>query len=358
MDMSRVSSRASALLGLGRTNAEVYPLLDWNLAIRIGGLLWLVGVVTASALLPFASPTHLLGQAGWAVMAAILFGAFSLGIFLLARPETVRPLPLLMMGYAAAAGLGVGQALIGSEAQFELLFLLLAAYVASVHPARRVLPLLGCVAIVQAVSTLSGGSAAVDVVQTVSAGALLVLMTLMSMVHAQSNRSLTAQLMGLREHAERRALTDSLTGLANRRAFDEALVRHVASNGRYNRPLSLAMLDVHHFKSINDRFGHEAGDAALVAVANALTNEVRLPDTCFRWGGDEFAVLLPEIRPDGAEAAAQRIVEAVSRNARLPDDLPLWIDFGVANLRAGERVEDLLERADATLLATKRAIVA
>lgn len=160
--------------------------------------------------------------------------------------------------------------------------------------------------------------------------------------------------MSLHDDAEHRAATDALTGLANRRAFDEALARQVGTSQRHNRPLSLVMLDVDDFKSINDRLGHEAGDAALVAVAEAITNEVRQPDVCFRWGGDEFALLLPDARLAGAERVAERVTEAVSRSTGIHGDHSLSIGSGVATLRTGERLDQLIERADAGLLATKR----
>ena len=349
-----MSSPASRLLGLDQTSADVYPLLDWKLVIRFGGFLWLVGAVTAGAVLPFASPTHVVGRAGWVLVAASSLVAIITGMYMLLRPNAVGPLALLLMGYAAAAGLGVGQALIGPQAQLELAFLLLAAYHASIHPARRVLALLGWIVVAEAASTLIGGPTAVDVVQMVCAVVLLVLMTVMAIGLAQSHRSRAKQLISLREQAERRALTDTLTGLANRRAFDEELARQVASSGRHGRPLSLIMLDVDDFKSINDRFGHDAGDAALIAVANAIIDVVRRADICFRWGGDEFVVLLPEVLRDGA-AVAQRISDAIRHGACTPGDEHLAIGWGTATLRVGERPMKLLERADARLLAAKRA---
>lgn len=237
----------------------------------------------------------------------------------------------------------------------ELAFLLLAAYHASVHPARRVLPLLGWIVVAEAASTLIGGPTAIDVVQMVNAVVLLVVMTVMAIGLAQSHRSRAKQLISLHEQAERRALTDTLTGLANRRAFDEELARQVASSGRYGRPLSLAMLDVDDFKSINDRFGHDAGDAALIAVADAIIDVVRRADICFRWGGDEFVLLLPEVLRDGAETVAQRISDAIRHGACTPGDEQLAIGWGTATLRVGERPMEFVERADARLLAAKRA---
>ena len=355
MTRPSVRERLSRLLGLDQTSADVYPLLDWKVVVRFGGLLWLIGAVTAGAALPSTSPTHFLGRGGWIVVAAIFAGAIIVGLYLVLRPQAVGPLALLCMGYAATAGLGVGHALMGHEARLELSFLLLAAYHASVHPARRVLPLLGWIVFADAASTLIGEPPATEVLQMISGVALLVLMSVMTMGLAQSHRSRGKQLMRLREDAEQRALTDALTGLANRRAFDQELARQVASSARHGRPLSLAMFDIDRFKSINDHFGHDAGDAALIAVANAITEEVRRADICFRWGGDEFVVLLPEVLRDGAETLAQRISDAVRRGARTPGDQQVSIGSGTATLRVGERPMELVERADARLLAVKRA---
>ena len=111
------------------------------------------------------------------------------------------------------------------------------------------------------------------------------------------------------------------------------------------------MVDVDDFKAINDRFGHDVGDDALVAVATAIAGELRRPDVCFRWGGDEFALLLPETRRDSAEVVIVRVSDAVAREAQLPSGGRISVGAGVATLRVGERADELVERADARLLA-------
>jgi diguanylate cyclase (GGDEF)-like protein len=345
-------SPAFRLLGLSQTSADVYPLLDWNLTVRVGGFLWLIGAVATSATLPFTTPTQLVGSAGWVIVGAIAVMGVLAGVYLVLRASAVSPTGLLLLGYAAAAGLGVGQALIGPQARFALPFLLVAAYQASVHPPRRVIPLFTFIVLADAASTLIAGPTGADVVQLVTGVVFLGLMTAMAFVHARSNRALARQLMGLHDEAEHRASTDSLTGLPNRRAFDEALARQVATSRRHDRRLSLVMLDLDDFKSINDRLGHETGDAVLSAVANAIRAEVRQPDVCFRWGRDEFAVLLPYARRAGAGRVARRITEAV-HVAGIPGGQAQSIGSGVATLRADERTHQFVERADAELLATK-----
>lgn len=109
------------------------------------------------------------------------------------------------------------------------------------------------------------------------------------------------------------ALTDGLTQLANRRAFDHAIYREAARAGRDDTPVSLLMLDVDHFKKYNDKYGHPAGDDCLRRIANAIASEVTRPcDLVARYGGEEFVVLLPGTGPEGAVTVAERIQHAVS----------------------------------------------
>ena len=358
-DTSLVGSRSSfrrlsGLLGLHKKPADVYPLLDWGLTVRIGGWLWLVGAAASVAMLPFVAHEQAIGIAGW--MLAVLDASFATvaGVYLIVRGAAVPPLLLLAMGFAGAVGLGVAELVTGPLTAYALLFLILAAYQASVHPASRFLPLLAFIAFVQTASALNDSMTAQAIADAVVAAILLCLVATMAMINARTSRSLSAKLERQRKAAERRAMTDPLTGLGNRRAFADTLARQVAASDRYQRPLAIVMADVDGFKSVNDRFGHDAGDAALIAVARAVEQEVRGPDSCFRWGGDEFVLLLPETSGAGGDAVAHRIRDAVLRDARLPGDEPLFITWGLATLRPGERAEDFVARADLELLSQKR----
>jgi hypothetical protein len=177
--------RVSGLLGLQDRTADVYRALDWKLTSRIGGVLWLIGAGAACAVLPFAPPTRLIGQAGWVVIAALAVASASAGVYLLVR--AISPLHLLVMGYAAAAALGVGQVLIGPQARFELSSLLLAAYHSAVHPARRALALLAWVVAAEAASILVDQPSALDVAQLVGTIVLIALIAVMAMVFAHRN---------------------------------------------------------------------------------------------------------------------------------------------------------------------------
>lgn len=131
--------------------------------------------------------------------------------------------------------------------------------------------------------------------------------------------------------AESRAATDGLTGLPNRRAFDEALRRMAAQAGRTQTPLAALALDLDHFKQINDTYGHEQGDEVLAAMGALLRDVIRASDIAARTGGEEFIVLAPDTGPEGAVALAQTIRSAVHEMA-LPGLPPLTVSIGVAVL--------------------------
>jgi diguanylate cyclase (GGDEF)-like protein len=148
---------------------------------------------------------------------------------------------------------------------------------------------------------------------------------------------------------------DHLTGALNRRGFDDALRREVDRARRGRRDLSLVMIDVDRFKSINDRFGHPVGDDILVRLAGRLTRALRRSDFLCRLGGDEFAIVLPEVTEDVAHAVAERIANAC-RDLIAGEDTPVTLSMGVAglNLAVGSP-SDLVRRADEALYAAKRA---
>jgi diguanylate cyclase (GGDEF)-like protein len=164
-----------------------------------------------------------------------------------------------------------------------------------------------------------------------------------------------AELRRASQQAAALARIDALTGLGNRRAFDETLERELSAARRYATPLSVLVADLDGFKAVNDRHGHPAGDEALRQVADALVETVRRPDACFRWGGDEFAVLLPRTGPERAELVANRVRAAIARDVRVPGGDGMGISVGVAELRPDQAPDELLAAADQALLAAKAA---
>ncbi|MNX04747.1 Serine/threonine-protein kinase PrkC [compost metagenome] len=165
-------------------------------------------------------------------------------------------------------------------------------------------------------------------------------------------------LVELYEEANMRASTDPLTGLHNRRFFQDQLSRDFAQSRRHHRHLSVILLDIDHFKSFNDTFGHQLGDEVIVAVARVLEGAVRLSDLAARWGGEEFIVALPDTDLDGALTVAERIRQSVSEiQLTDPDGNPLrqiTASLGVSSLRPEDaRIAELIERSDRALYVAK-----
>lgn len=142
------------------------------------------------------------------------------------------------------------------------------------------------------------------------------------------------------------AVRDPLTGLYNRRFFDEALVQNVAAARRYGRKLSLVLYDLDGFKAVNDTLGHEAGDGVLKTVAQLLSETARKADIVCRIGGDEFAVILPETDGSGANKTAERF----SRVLRTFVHGKVEVSFGAASLPS----DRLFTAADVALRAAKQ----
>ena len=165
-----------------------------------------------------------------------------------------------------------------------------------------------------------------------------------------------AELRETNQVLERLAAIDSLTELANRRCFFEHATTEVMRAQRYGRPLALQMLDLDHFKDINDRYGHAAGDDVLQRLAAVLRANLRHNDMAARIGGEEFVVLLPETQLEDAALQAERMRGAVEE-IRLPygpEDQRLTVSIGVAALSIGElSPEPMLTRADSALYKAK-----
>jgi diguanylate cyclase (GGDEF)-like protein len=156
--------------------------------------------------------------------------------------------------------------------------------------------------------------------------------------------------------AQRAATTDTLTGLKNRGAFDDRFPKDVERSARYGIPLSLVMVDLDNFKGVNDTHGHGVGDRLLQSVAQVILETVRKADEAFRYGGDEFVLMLPSTGIQGAERVAQRLQRTMSTSAILSELHPVRssISCGVAAYEGGETAQAFLDRADAALYRAKR----
>jgi diguanylate cyclase (GGDEF)-like protein len=154
-------------------------------------------------------------------------------------------------------------------------------------------------------------------------------------------------------HAQRAAETDDLTRLLNKRGFQRRLEGEANRSVRTGRSLAVAFLDCDDFKAVNDTQGHAAGDRLLQTVAQTLERNVRNYDSVARMGGDEFAILFPEMPPEQAQATADRLVATV-RAAMQAHDRNLSVSAGVVVFEQPGDVDDMLAAADAEMYAVKR----
>ncbi|MCP3653865.1 sensor domain-containing diguanylate cyclase [Herbaspirillum sp.] len=148
------------------------------------------------------------------------------------------------------------------------------------------------------------------------------------------------------------AVTDKLTGLANRMKLDDALESEITRAHRYRKKLSLVLLDVDHFKEVNDKFGHSAGDAVLVRIAEILRANVRATDVVGRWGGEEFLLILPECDVVAASRMAEKLRLIVERHSFVFVG-KRTCSFGVATYQSGQDCTALLCLADSALYRAK-----
>lgn len=182
-----------------------------------------------------------------------------------------------------------------------------------------------------------------------------------------ANQQLQAELASARaeivEHREKvkelaaEARTDALTGLANRRAFAEELERRMELWRRHKVPLSLVMVDIDHFKSINDRYTHAGGDKALRHMGDLLREALRQMDIPVRYGGEEFAIILPNTKQTDAINVAERLRATIAAQGFVYDGqtIPLTASLGLATAVTDDTETSIVERADAALYAAKQA---
>lgn len=165
------------------------------------------------------------------------------------------------------------------------------------------------------------------------------------------------QMRELNQALERASLSDPLTGLPNRRAIMRRLKTEVSRVDRGGLPFALVMVDIDHFKAINDTYGHDVGDTALVAVAHTLCQITRDYDVCARWGGEEFLLFLPDSSPESACAIGEKLRRGVAE-ARIPHQehkVALTISLGIALHERHTSLDRCIQRADQSLYTAKRA---
>jgi diguanylate cyclase (GGDEF)-like protein len=319
---------------------------DLRMARRVGAIAYALTLVAVLATLPFAAPTELAGAtAGWALTAALLAGALAATVVSWrSRRLSLRAIYRIDLGMLA--GLGLVGWLAGDGGLSAAMPVLVLVVVAPVLSRPAVALAIVVAALAQLPALLAVGADRDSVVELVVHVFTWVCLCVLIALWTAGVR---AQRRALRLHAR----IDPLTGLGNRRAFEETAQAETARSVRAGQALSLLVGDLDGFKAVNDHHGHLAGDACLLAVAEVIRDLTRRPDACFRWGGDEFAILLPEAHEPEARAVAARLSAAVAARCRTPDGAPMSLPFGVAE-RSGEvEAATLMARADADLLATK-----
>lgn len=151
------------------------------------------------------------------------------------------------------------------------------------------------------------------------------------------------------------ALIDKLTGAANRYALDTNIEREIKLAKRHNKPLSVLIIDIDHFKTINDSFGHLSGDIALQSIATTIRNSLRETDQVFRYGGEEFVATLAETPLHYAELSAERIRKNIAKQSIITDEhtFSLTASIGIGELNPSDNFESLFDRADNALYHAK-----
>ena len=336
-----------ALLRLFAKQDDPYAGADLGNARRMMALVWLLGTVVGITLLPLSNASQRLGVLGWVIVLAMVPPALAVGRWLTDSTREVTFNHLLAMNYAGLASLTVATWLTGGASsplrQLYLLGLLLAV---GIHPPRRAGTYLLCACASVSAPLVYDGWSATAAQDTAARIVVWFSLSFLSMV-------LMSYIRRQRVALKASARVDALTGLGNRRAFEEALSVEVARAQRTGAPVTLLLLDLDHFKAINDRHGHLAGDRCLRSVAAALSQAVRGGDRCYRWGGDEFAVLLGTGDGEGTDLLRARLTQAVRATCVDPDGAPIHVTCGTAELEEGDPAE-FLALADAELMSRKR----
>ena len=164
----------------------------------------------------------------------------------------------------------------------------------------------------------------------------------------------TAEIREAHETISRLASTDELTGLYNRRYFNERLPAAISAARRHDYPLSMVMVDIDHFKSVNDNYGHGEGDKILKLFAGLLLSMIRTEDIAVRWGGEEFIILLTHTACEAAAALAERIRIGFEQPSGSTLGIPLSASFGVVQLLDGENEDSFIRRADDAMYCAKK----
>ena len=334
--------------------ADPYAGADLDLTRRLGGWFWMVNAVLALALWPLSPIDRQIGHTGWIIGSALVVCANGFAAALRSSRFQLGFQGVLVSYYVGALGIAVMQWLAGGEtAPYDGLLLNLLLLVAATNPARRLAAFIGYMGLLLGAPLLYGGWDSATAAKVI---AEFVIWTPLAFLVLLMMTSIRAQRLALRQEEARardEARLDPLTGICNRRGFEEAIVGEISRSDRMGTPLTLAMGDIEHFKRINDEFGHLEGDQCLRRVAEAMESELRAPDQVYRWGGDEFVLLLPGTVKEDADVLIERVQNKVSVACRRPDNEPVWIHYAGAQLQPQMTATELTEAADLALMAER-----
>jgi len=327
---------------------------DMDVVRRVTGAAAFLSALVITALSPLAAPDVPLGApAGWSILCLVVGGLVLMGLRL-ERTVDFKPDTALGIHYLGLASVALVVWLSdGRESPYTSLFLIWMAVAGASHPPRRTLGIIGGTAVFATLPFFYddwSGVFAGDMALTLVIWAAL---TMMACAWTTRVRIQRADLIHEEEQAKRQARLDTLTSLGNRRAFDERLDRAIDHARLHSEPLTVIVSDLDDFKVINDSYGHLNGDEVLRSAADAMRAAVRDHDACYRWGGDEFAVLLPGVEQDMAEKVAERVSASVVSSTTRPDGDPQTLTWGIAELAPHMKASDLLASADLALMTRK-----
>lgn len=337
---------------------EPYTGIDAPLVRRYAASVFAVQALLLLVFAPVAPPDPELGTTGWVSMAALITCSTAIAMSLLAWPAAFSLSATYGLAYLGMAYITVAVWLTGDPLPTQMpLLLLWAVFIPPWNGLARSVPFLGALALAAAAPLVHGGWNGTIAAEL--SGHLTVWLVVGGLVGYRMHtlREREQGLAATGREVEQLAYTDSLTGLANRRAFDRDVKRALALAEREDHPLTVVLADVNRFKEINDRYGHITGDRYLCGIAKQVESVLRDGDAGYRWGGDEFAMMLAT-DAQGAERACERLALSLLSGRGGKRDVSITLTFGVAEFTPGMDRDALIELADQQLIGNKDRVTA